>query len=169
MLKIALAVVLSALLIGLAPNHDSPVNNLAQRTKVQTVRAAATEKAEQKAQMEPEAETKPDIVLASAPVQEVTGCSAYRNLIAQYSWNVDVAIEVCNAESSGNPTNDNSGDSHPTCMGSRGLFQIGCDSTDNYAGMFDASANIDQAYRLYASRGWQPWSSTTCAYKVACY
>jgi len=96
-------------------------------------------------------------------------CNQWRSILAQYSWNVDVAVNVCNAESGGNPNNDNPGDYHATCYGSRGLFQIGCDSTSNYAGMFDPYANIAQAYALYSNRGWQPWGFTTCRYKVACY
>lgn len=104
----------------------------------------------------------------AAPVRS-GDCNQYRAILAQYSWNVDVAVNVCNAESGGFAGNDNPGDGHATCMGSRGLFQIGCDSTNNYAGMFDAGANIAQAHALYANRGWQPWGFTTCKYKVACY
>ena len=96
-------------------------------------------------------------------------CSNWLPLIDQYSWNVTVAMNVMNAESGCNPGENNTGDYHPTCMGSRGLFQIGCDSTDNYAGMYNPAANVAQAYALYARRGWEPWSSTTCRYKVVCY
>lgn len=106
---------------------------------------------------------------AAAVARAVPGnCEAYRGLVAQYNWNVDTALAVMNAESTCNATADNPHDGHPTCLGSRGLFGIGCDSTGNYAGMFDPAANIAQAYALYSHRGWQPWSFTTCAVKVAC-
>lgn len=96
-------------------------------------------------------------------------CESYRSALSQYSWNVEVAMNVMNAESGCFAGNDNPTDGHVTCMGSRGLFQIGCDSTNNYAGMFDATANIAQAHALYARRGWQPWGGATCSYKVNCY
>lgn len=108
----------------------------------------------------------------SAPVAVATGngCEAYRGIIAQYSWNVTTALAVCNAESRGLATNDNPTDGHATCLGSRGLFQIGCDSTGglSYASLFDPATNVARAFALYASRGWQPWGATTCAYKVVC-
>lgn len=107
--------------------------------------------------------------VAPAPAYSATDCDQFRPLISQYSWNVDVALQVCQAESGGNPNNENATDYHVVCSGSRGLFQIGCDSTDDYADMFDPATNIAQAFKLYASRGWEPWGATTCAYKVACY
>ena len=101
-------------------------------------------------------------------------CEQWRPMIAKYDWNVEIALAVCSAESSGRADNDNPGDRHPSagplvCWGSRGLFQIGCDSVDNYSAMFDPAANIGHAYGMYAARGWQPWSYVTCKYKVACY
>lgn len=115
------------------------------------------------------------VISTPSPVAEPAGdCNKWRHLIAQYDWNVEVAINVCNAESGGRGSNDNPNDRHPSagplvCWGSRGLFQIGCDSVGNYAAMFDPAANIAQAYSMYARRGWQPWGYTTCKYKVACY
>lgn len=105
------------------------------------------------------------------PVTEpvVASDNCYASLLSKYDWNVSVAIEVVKAESSCVASNENSTDYHPTCLGSRGLFSIGCDSTDNYAGMFDAEANIAQAYNLYKHRGWEPWGSVTCSVKVNCY
>jgi hypothetical protein len=118
-----------------------------------------------------ESESVPKSVQMAASVQPVVarGCATYLPIVSQYAWNVSVAIQVMQAESGCNPSTDNISDYHPTCYGSRGLFQIGCDSTSNFAGMFDPTANIAQAYALYVRRGWQPWSSTTCRYKVQCY
>lgn len=106
-----------------------------------------------------------------APVVASVGvgnCESYRGIVAQYNWNVDTALAVMNAESGCYSGADNPHDGHPTCYGSRGLFGIGCDSTGNYGGMFDAGANIAQAYSLYSNRGWQPWGATTCRIKVSC-
>lgn len=165
------AVLLSALLLTL---HGSLLKNSETKTAVhpkagQRQRATLTAKpSEQVLTVQAAAPVAPP-VQETPESQTVTGCAAYRSLLAQYEWNVEVAINVCNAESNGNASNDNPEDYHLTCMGSRGLFQIGCDSTDNYAGMFDPTTNIAQAYALYSRRGWQPWSSTTCAVKVRCY
>ena len=130
---------------------------------------------EQEAQLQAKLKREADAKVAAARTRTasvaVSGgdCSKWLDILDNYSWNIDVAINVCNAESGGNPSSENPHDGHATCLGSRGLFQIGCDSTGNYAGMFDPSANIAQAYALYASRGWQPWGFTTCRYKVQCY
>ena len=74
-------------------------------------------------------------------------------------------MAIMAAESSCDPNQDTVGDGHPTCMGSRGLFQIGCDSTDNYAAMLNPKANVAQAYALYTHRGWKPWT----VYKTGAY
>ena len=95
----------------------------------------------------------------SGTVQRVgSRCEPYRNLISQYPWNVEIALAVCDAESGGVATSNHVDDNHGSCLGSRGLFQIGCDSTANFSAMFDPAANVAQAYSLYARRGWQPWS-----------
>lgn len=109
----------------------------------------------------------------SAPVAFSGGsgsCEKYRGIIAQYDWNTTTALAVCQAESGGNPKSANWGDHHPTCNGSYGLFQIGCDSTGGLSinSLFNPATNIAHAYALYKSRGWQPWGATTCAYKVSC-
>ena len=117
---------------------------------------------------------KPDPPPPVRAIRQPGDCNKWRSVIAQYDWNVDVAVNVCNAESGGDPNNDNPNDRHPSygllvCYGSRGLFQIGCDSTSNYAGMFNPYTNIAEAYAKYKARGWSPWGYTTCRYKVVCY
>jgi TolA-binding protein len=96
-------------------------------------------------------------------VRSFTGgtCAQYQPLISQYSWNIEIAVAVCNAESGGVASKNHADDNHKICLGSRGLFQIGCDSTANFDAMFDPAANIAQAYNLYANRGWKPWSVCT--------
>lgn len=108
------------------------------------------------------------VALPTPPITPLP-CSQYKPLVAKYKWHVDVALKVMEAESSCNAGQDTTTDWHPTCLGSRGLFQIGCDSTVDYAAMLNPEANIAQAYALYTRRGWQPWSSTTCRVKVKCY
>lgn len=89
-------------------------------------------------------------------------CEQWRPLISQYSWNVDTMVAICNAESGGNPNAANWTDSHRTCKGSFGLFQIAC--MDGI--VFDPVKNIQIAYRKYSSSGYTPW--TVCRTKVNC-
>lgn len=98
---------------------------------------------------------------AASPRVSGGSCETYRPLVAQYGWDVNVAMAVMQAESGCNAYNENATDRHPTCLGSRGLFQIGCDSTDDYAGMFNASENVAHAYSMYSTRGWSPWGAYT--------
>lgn len=95
------------------------------------------------------------------PVAVSGGCETLRPLVAQYGWPVSTAMAVMQAESGCNPSSNNPTDYHIICLGSRGLFQIGCDSTPNFGGMFDANANVAQAYSMWARRGWQPWGAYT--------
>lgn len=135
-------------------------------------------------------EAQPDVVVAShEPVQPVpvpvvvpsvvsepkpatqarsgSGCEKYRDIISQYSWNVEVAIKVCNAESGGNSHIANMNDYHSFahCRGSFGLFQINC----SHGRVYDPTENVRIAYQMYQARKWAPWSFTTCRYKVKCY
>lgn len=112
----------------------------------------------------------PQAIVSALPSEIIppAGCEQYVGLLSKYSWNLNTALQVINAESGCDANQDTTDDYHPTCMGSRGLFQIGCDSTDDYTSMFDPAANIAQAWALYQERGWEPWSATTCKVKVVC-
>lgn len=91
-------------------------------------------------------------------------CEEYRGLVAQYSWNVNVAMAVMRAESSCNPSAHNTTDNHGVCMGSFGLFQISCHS----GAVYDPAQNVAIAYQKYSARGWQPWGVCTSG-KVSCF
>lgn len=91
-------------------------------------------------------------------------CEAYRGIVAQYSWNVNVAMAVMRAESSCNPQAHNTTDNHGVCMGSFGLFQISCHS----GAVYDPAQNVAIAWQKYSSRGWQPWGVCTSG-KVSCF
>ncbi|MFA5937472.1 MAG: hypothetical protein WC822_06380 [Candidatus Paceibacterota bacterium] len=91
-------------------------------------------------------------------------CEAYRGLVSQYGWNVNVAMAVMKAESGCNTQAHNTTDNHGVCMGSFGLFQISCHS----GAVYDPAQNIAIAWQKYSSRGWQPWGVCTSG-KVSCY
>lgn len=113
----------------------------------------------------PKQEAKPvEVPPAPAPATYPTDCETYRPIIAKYSWNVDVAMNVMRVESGCNPNAANYGDNHGVCIGSFGLFQISCHGGQ----IFNPEQNIAAAWAKYQARGWQPWSATTCK-KIACY
>ena len=102
----------------------------------------------------------------ATPVQAYpTNCEAYRPIISKYGWNVEVAMNVMRVESGCNPNAANLNDNHGVCIGSFGLFQISCHGGQIY----NPEQNIAAAWAKYQARGWQPWGSTTCKYKVKCY
>ena len=78
--------------------------------------------------------------------------------IAQYDWDVDIAYAVMMAESNADPKAVNMQDSHASCDGSYGLFQLACFWGDKQD-LLDADKNIEMAYEIYAEQYWQPWGS----------
>lgn len=135
-------------------NHD-------QDNKIENIKEA---KAKQKAEEARLAALKQSVARKPVYVQRVSGnCEQYRPLIAQYAWNVDTMVAICNAESGGVPTKANWTDSHATCKGSFGLFQISCDRGI----LYDPTANIAAAWSKYIGAknnpktgywGYWPWS-----------
>lgn len=95
-----------------------------------------------------------------APVANLAGCEQYRGLVAQYNWNVDVALAVMKAESG-----CRADATHVNANGSvdHGLFQL------NNIAVHDPAENIRIAYQVkYLASGWRPWTVCTSG-KVACF
>ena len=102
------------------------------------------------------------------PIQHPIGCENYRQLISQYNWNVNVMLQIAQAESGCNPSAV--GDTWvirglyaPSC----GLFQVrtlagrpDCES------LKDPATNIAWAYKIYMGQGYPAWS--VCKTKVNC-
>lgn len=68
----------------------------------------------------------------------------WADLINQYPWPAQTAYEVMMCESGGDANAYNAG------SGATGLFQI-------LDGPFDPHENVALAFRMWQSRGWQPW------------
>lgn len=88
------------------------------------------------------------------------GCEAYRGLVAQYNWNVNIALAVMKAESGCNP----GGPPSPTC--DRGLMQVNCVHSaavgGNLDALYDPATNMRVAYAIYTGAGgWTPWTTYT--------
>lgn len=107
---------------------------------------------------------KDDLTCIDKPTQPTTttrvstSCEQWRPLVEQYSWDVDVALAVMQAESGCNPAAANHADNHGTCIGSFGLMQLACFWTDN---PHDPATNVAKAAEIYARSGWQPWGAYT--------
>lgn len=89
------------------------------------------------------------------------------DLAYNYDWPSDIAAQICQYESSGNPNAANPTDNHYSwagCYGSYGLMQINC----SHGQVYDGKKNMDIAYSMY--KGWgnsfKAW--TTCAKVPGC-
>lgn len=107
----------------------------------------------------PQATTSP-AVASSTPKATKTACDQFRPIIKQYDWDVDLAIKICNAESSGQ--HRQVFDNPPTRDYSVGLFQINLYGDLKYKRPTEEELkkpdiNIAFAYKLYKSGEWKPW------------
>lgn len=142
-----------------APNFNKSISveaveviqTVAEPTKTTEVEAKAKTEVSKKAVIKAKPVEKPTPTVAERTYP--SGCELYRDEVAKYKWNVEVAMAVMRAESRCNPHAANWDDSHNVCTGSFGLFQISCHSGQVY----DPSKNIEIAWAKYVARGWQPW------------
>jgi hypothetical protein len=79
-------------------------------------------------------------------------CSRFRGLFEQYAWDVNTAIAICMAESSGNTTIVSPTDDH-------GLMQINHGLSIYGTQIYDPAFNIKVAYeQKYSKGGWKHWT-----------
>lgn len=164
LLVLALAVlpstVTSSNSVDASPAEDLPVSEIptipaASPVEPVIINGPSTAESPQNAQP---ATSAPVQAAAEPAVPPVEGCEQYRALVAQYSWNVNVAMAVMQAESGCRPNAENPEAHYDArgnfiCSGSYGLFQISC-----HGGVItDPAANIAAAWAKYQDRGWQPW------------
>ena len=92
-------------------------------------------------------------------------CEVYRGLVSQYSWNVETALRVMQAESGCNPN-------ALSVTSDRGLMQINWVHSAKVGGnldvLYDPATNIRVAYQVYQGASWSAWSVCTRGI-VACY
>lgn len=165
---------LSALFIWAIPVQAAPahINNSTDSTEVQQTTTqltpSASDEVSQKSakEVEPEQLPEPETVEVE---QHPVGCENYSHIVQQYDWNTNVALAICQAESSGNPLAV--GDDYPIAglhAPSCGLYQVrtlvgrpDCES------LKDPATNIAWAHSIYLGQGWNAWS--VCRTKVSCY
>jgi hypothetical protein len=151
MLKLIATLVLSAAIFMSAPNTH--VKNLEHKAAVAKPAGQVHQTVTAPAQVAKQVETPAP---QPAPAQPAQGCEAYRNEFAKYSWNVDMAIAICKAESNGNTNAISS-------TADRGLMQINYIHADMVGGnlnaLYDPVTNIRVAASIYGGRGWNAWST----------
>ena len=80
-------------------------------------------------------------------VLTVTWAASWRALVAQlFGPAAPTAFRVIQCESGGNPNAHNP-------SGATGLFQI-------LEGPYDPTANVEEAFRMWQQRGWEPWAAS---------
>lgn len=108
---------------------------------------------------------------ATTVLPEVTPCDYYKQLIRQYDWNDEIAISIMLAESQCDV--DVVNDNPATKDYSVGLFQVNLYGTNakyrpSEEALKDPKVNIEFAYKLYKSSGFQSqWG--VCRRSVNCY
>ena len=87
-------------------------------------------------------------------VLTVTWAAGWRQLISQlFGAAAPTAFRVVQCESGGNP------DAHNP-SGANGLFQV-------LGGSFDPDTNVEEAYRMWRQRGWEPWTASEHCWRSA--
>jgi len=90
-----------------------------------------------------------------------TGCESYASEVSKYDWNASLMLKIMKAESGCNPVNHNYADKHKTCLGSFGLFQIGCVHGYTVSELENPSVNIKTAYHIWLGQGYSAWGAYT--------
>lgn len=150
------------------------------REALEEAKASTTAKAQEAYDKVVEAETKRiedavkakyiaeiEATISSPDYWRGSGKDTIKKLIRKYfPENYQTAYAVAMAESRLNPYALNSQDSHRGCMGSYGIFQIGCLHEKDPNVLYDIEYNIKRARQIYEAEGWRPWGAyTSLAYQ----
>lgn len=119
---------------------------------------------------EPEPTPEPAPIAPPAPPQRAVGCENYRGLVSQYNWDVRTMMAVMEAENRAcdpNVNNGSAGETHRDmhgnviCVGSYGLFQVGCLHFSGNQDGNDPATNIAVAYAVWQKQGYNAWTMYT--------
>jgi Lysozyme like domain len=153
---------LGTLLIALAPVQT--VNS----TTIENLPVAAVKAPEQT--ITPVVPAKPIVEPVQAPQPQPAPAivsplaSGNCDLAFSYDWPQQVAYAVCMAESGGNTNATNMNDNHGSCVGSYGLFQVGCFwyGYYGYEISHDPNVNAQIAYNIWKRQGgFGAWTTYT--------
>ena len=96
-----------------------------------------------------------------------SSCEAYLPLLQKYNWDVSTALRIIGAESGCSSVGHNPTDQHRDrygniiCLGSWGLFNIGCVHGYSMKFLESPTNNIKVAYNIYIAAGssWGDWTT----------
>lgn len=164
LLSLLTIIVLSVVALKTTPHIQLARSN--ESSRIESVEPAKTVNVpvkETKAVVAPAEQPKPvpETKVSDTPPPISTGnCTIAYN----YDWPKQTAYAVCMAESSGNYREFNGSDNHGQCVGSYGLFQIGCFWFSYYGHpiTYDANINVDIAYNIWKRQGgFGAWTAYT--------
>ena len=99
--------------------------------------------------------------------QNVPNCEQYRALLNKYEWDSSVMYGIMRAENRScdtNRDNNSAGETHydmngnVVCVGSYGLFQMGCLHFSGNQNPNDPLTNIEVAYQIWKKQGYTAWT-----------
>ena len=167
MKKLILALALTAFIASRQVYAAPVINNSTSEAKAEPVAEVV------QPSITSEAPTPIPVPVVETEQQPITGCEQYRSILSQYDWNVNVAIQIMDAESKcrSGAVNDNP----QTGDYSIGLFQINLFGANartrpSEEALKDPATNIQWAYKLYSGNNKSfigQWG--VCRDKVACY
>ena len=85
-------------------------------------------------------------------------CEEFRELVEKYPWDSKIMLAIMRAESSCNPNSDNTGLNRDG-SNDKGLFQINSIHGFSDTERLDPIRNIEIAFRIWKSQGYQAWSA----------
>lgn len=160
-MKILIAAVFSVACIWLhSPDTPKHLNNLEAKAVTQTAgqRHSATLTAKYSLKASQTVQPKKMVAAAKPKPRKVTptyptNCATYEPLVAQYNWNVRVAMAIMRAESGCNPYAISNAALNYDGISDFGLFQI------HGQDVLEPAQNIAIAYQKYQRQGWYAWST----------
>lgn len=133
--------------------NDSQIKQEQLKQENEKLKVDLQAKREEQARIAKAAEAQRQRGLVQTAVSPNPNCEAYRPLVAQYKWDVRIAMAIMQAESGCRAvTPDNSAINYDG-VADHGLFQL------HGIAVTDPAANISIAYnQKYLTQGWQAWS-----------
>ena len=164
----AVAIILFS--VGIARRVDGQTASISEQTSQEVVQDTP-EPTQIPAEVAPVEDIKvKTIEHTNTKISKRTGdCEQYRAIVERYfpSKEVNIMLRVISAESGCNATAHNWKDKHKTCMGSHGLFQIGCVHGYSPDQLEDPEFNIKVAAQVWKTQGYKAWGVCT-RHKVNC-
>lgn len=158
--RIGLAIAIILFSIGIARRVDGQ-SAFIQDEKPQEVAQVTPEPTQITAEVAPEIEKHQKTVQSTTKkiTNRTYDCEQYSGLVEKYfpQKEVPTMMKVMQAESGCNTAAHNWADKHRTCLGSHGLFQVGCVHGESPTQLEDPEFNVKVAAQVWRSQGYKAW------------